>query len=90
MLAVSTGLDSFLNPQDIGPMYPFVGAEVALVIVGFFLWLAWHFVQARAETREDEAARAHYAEIGLERAMLHGGSGLIATEDEWEQRRHPG
>ena len=90
MIAVSTGLESFLDPQDIGPLYPFVGAEVVLVVVAFFGWLAWHFLQARAESREDEAARAHYLEIGLERAMHHGGSGLIATDDEWEQGRARG
>ena len=87
MLAVSTGLESFLNPEDIGPMYPFVGAELVLVVLAFFLWLGWHFLQARSETRDDEEARASYAEVGLQRAMHHGGSALIASDDEWEQRR---
>jgi hypothetical protein len=36
---------------DIGPIYPFVGWEMALFIVGLVLWIGWHVVQARRETR---------------------------------------
>ena len=54
--AVSTGLESFLDPQDIGPMYPFDGAEVAFAALAFFLWLGWHFLQARGETAENRDA----------------------------------
>jgi len=83
MLAVSTGIDSFLNPQDIGPLYPFVGAEVLLSGVALFLWLAWHFLQGRGESREHRDACAMYADVGLDRAMYHGASALMATEEEW-------
>lgn len=85
-LAVTTGLDSFLNPQDIGPMYPFVGAEVWLYfVVGVILWLGWHALQITGETREEDDARQMYQEIGLDRAMFHGGSALIATDEEWRE-----
>ncbi|MDP8909848.1 MAG: hypothetical protein M3N47_12215 [Chloroflexota bacterium] len=90
MLAVSTGVDSFVEPTEIGPLYPFVGAEVALFAVALFMWLAWHFLQARGETREHRDACALYDEIGLDRAMHHGGSALIASEEEWTRSSHGG
>jgi hypothetical protein len=37
---------------DIGPIYPFVGTEVALLIIGVVAWIAWHVVQIRREERE--------------------------------------
>lgn len=41
---------------DIGPLYPFVGSEMILVIVAVIFWLWWHVQQLRAEQREyDEA-----------------------------------
>lgn len=44
---------------DIGPIYPFVGWEVPMVILGFVFWIGWHYVQIRAENRqlESEARR---------------------------------
>lgn len=44
---------------DIGPMYPFVGTEMLMVIVVGAFWIAWHIIQLRAEHREfqDEIAR---------------------------------
>ena len=47
------------NISEIGPLYPFVGSEFALFIVAMVLWIVWHIVQARAETKgyEDEIAR---------------------------------
>ena len=83
MLAVSTGVDSFVKPGELGPLYPFVGTEMILFGVAFFLWLAWHFLQARGETREHREACALYDEIGLDRVMHHGGTALIASEEEW-------
>jgi len=44
---------------DIGPIYPFVGWEVPMVIVGYIFWIGWHYVQMRMENRqlESEARR---------------------------------
>ena len=37
---------------DIGAIYPFVGSEMALVVIGVALWIAWFVLQARMEDRE--------------------------------------
>ena len=47
------------NISEIGPLYPFVGAEVLLFVVGMALWIVWHVLQIRTETQsyEDEIQR---------------------------------
>ena len=87
-LAFSTGLDSFMNPEEIGPMYPFAGAEWVFVAIGVVIWLLWHAAQIRGETSENREAIEMYERIGLDRAMYHGGSALIATDEEWDQEIH--
>lgn len=43
---------------DIGPLYPFVGWEVPMVILCAIFWIGWHIVQIRMETRQlEEEAR---------------------------------
>jgi len=45
--------------SQIGPVYPMVGTEVILVVIGVVFWLAFHIIQARIEAKEmadDEAA----------------------------------
>jgi hypothetical protein len=42
------------NITDIGPIYPFVGAEWLMVILLLVFWIAWHVVQVRSETRQHE------------------------------------
>lgn len=45
--------------SQIGPIYPMVGTEFTLFIIGVAFWLAFHIIQARIEKREmeeDEAA----------------------------------
>ena len=83
MLAVSTGLDSFSNPKDIGPMWPFEGLEWLFVVIAVVLWLGWHILQALAETRQQHEAVAAYERMGMDRAMYHGASALTATDEEW-------
>lgn len=42
---------------DIGPIYPFVGTEFILFLIGMAFWVAWHIVQIKGETarlKEDE------------------------------------
>ena len=44
---------------QLGPIYPFVGSEGILVIIGLAFWLGFHFLQAgveREEFRKDEEA----------------------------------
>ena len=45
--------------SEIGPLYPFVGSELALFLVGMVLWIVWHILQVRTENRayEDEITR---------------------------------
>lgn len=43
---------------DIGPIYPFVGSEYMLWIIGMVLWILWHVVQSRVEKSQyDEEIR---------------------------------
>jgi len=45
--------------STIGPIYPMVGTEMILVIIGVLFWLAFHVLQAGIERKEldaDEAA----------------------------------
>ncbi len=47
------------NIADIGPIYPFVGTEFLLWVVGMAGWIIWHIWQTRIENRtyEDELRR---------------------------------
>lgn len=48
------------NISDIGPIYPFVGSEVFLWILGLVLWILWHIIQTRMESRTyDEEVRKY-------------------------------
>lgn len=37
------------NPLEVGPMYPWVGSEVVLFLVGLALWVCWMVWQLRTE-----------------------------------------
>ncbi len=50
---MATGpVDNWLNLDTFGAIYPFVGTEMMLVIVGFAFWLIWHFIQLKKENAE--------------------------------------
>ena len=34
---------------DIGPLYPMVGSETILVVIGLVIWIGWHIWQFRME-----------------------------------------
>ncbi|MEM7061505.1 MAG: hypothetical protein AAF557_28345 [Pseudomonadota bacterium] len=40
--------------SQIGPLYPMVGSEFLLVVIGVVFWLGFHVLQARIEKREFE------------------------------------
>lgn len=44
--------------SQIGPIYPMVGSEFLLVVIGIALWLLFHILQARIEKKEFEADEA--------------------------------
>jgi hypothetical protein len=63
---------------DIGPMYPMVGTEGLLVIIGVVAWIVWHVIQAKRENREyEDQVRKYGGRESLKR--------LIAEEDP----KHP-
>lgn len=47
------------NIADLGAVYPMVGSEGVLVIIGLATWIAWHIIQTKIENRtyEDEIRR---------------------------------
>ena len=63
---------------DIGPMYPMVGMEGVLVIIGVAAWIVWHVIQAKRESREYEEQIGKY---GSPESLKR----LIAEEDP----KHP-
>ena len=59
---------------EIGPIYPMVGAEGLLVVIGLALWIVWHVIQAKRENRDyEEQIRKYGSPDSLKR--------LIAEED---------
>ena len=59
---------------DIGPIYPMVGTEGLLVVIGVVLWIVWHVIQAKRENSDyEEQIRKYGSPESLKR--------LIAEED---------
>ena len=89
IVGFSTGLDSFSNITEIGPMYPFENLEWLFVLIGVVLWLLWHVGQIGGETAENEQSRVACETLGIERVMYYGGSAIVPTDQEWaEAARH--
>ncbi|MDF1668734.1 MAG: hypothetical protein P1U83_03890 [Roseovarius sp.] len=44
--------------SQIGPIYPMVGTEMILFVVGLIFWLGFHVLQAGIEKKEMEADEA--------------------------------
>jgi len=42
------------NIADIGPIYPMLGTEGILVIIGVVLWIVWHILQNKMENKAYE------------------------------------
>jgi hypothetical protein len=51
-------LDWSGNMLDIGPIYPFVGWEGFMVLLGFIFWVGWHYLQIRMENRQHDSEAA--------------------------------
>ena len=59
---------------DIGPIYPMVGTEGLLVVIGVAFWIVWHVIQAKRENRDyEDQIRKYGSPESLKR--------LIAEED---------
>ena len=71
---MSTGLvDNWLNVDTFGPIYPFVGTEMMLAIVGIAFWIGWHIWQIR---RENEEFRKD-----IENIKKQGGPGKVLDDE---------
>ncbi|MBM3484813.1 MAG: hypothetical protein FJX66_16165 [Alphaproteobacteria bacterium] len=66
---LSTGLSSFSNPSQIGPMYPGVGVEWLLVLILFLAWVIFHVVQFRGETKEFKEIAEEVRKRGVDNMM---------------------
>lgn len=42
---------------EVGPIYPFQGWEVVMVVIGVIFWLGWHVIQMRRESAHLEKAK---------------------------------
>jgi len=51
---MSTGVESFTELDTLGPIYPMVGGEGILFIIGLALWIIWHIWQICIEKSEHE------------------------------------
>jgi hypothetical protein len=49
---------------DIGPIYPFVGAEFLLFLVGMVFWIGWHVWQFRIESKQFDEDQARIQRAG--------------------------
>jgi hypothetical protein len=47
---------------DIGPLYPFVGTEFILWIIGMALWIGWHIWQSRIENAQYDEERRRFGD----------------------------
>ncbi len=53
---MATGMvENWANVDVAGPIYPFVGSEVLLVVVGLAFWIGWHIIQLKEESSELES-----------------------------------
>lgn len=57
---MNTGLTSFSDPANIGALYPFVGLEVPMVIIGVIIWIGFHILAEREETQKWNDAEAAF------------------------------
>ncbi|HKJ52703.1 MAG TPA: hypothetical protein VKB27_14450 [Gammaproteobacteria bacterium] len=71
---MATGaVDNWLNVDTFGAIYPFVGTEKFLAIVGIACWIIWHIWQIKKENAEFSK--------DIENINRQGGPGKV-LEDE--------
>jgi hypothetical protein len=58
------------NIVDIGPIYPFVGWEVLMVILCLVFWIGWHILQIKMENDQlDKEAQNLRHAANLKKAL---------------------
>ncbi len=58
------------NITEIGAIYPFVGTEFMLFIIGLVFWIWWHVVQTRAENRQYEEEIKRFGSADSLKSMI--------------------
>ena len=62
MATVTNWIDHLSASEVQGAVYPGVGTEGILVLVGIVLWIGWHVLQNNAESKHlEELARKKHA-----------------------------
>ena len=71
---MATGpVDNWLNIDTFGAIYPFVGTEMLLTIVGFAFWIGWHIWQIKKESAEFNE--------DIENIKKQGGPGKVLDDE---------
>ena len=71
---MATGMvDNWVNVDTFGPIYPFVGGEVLLALLGIAFWIIWHIWQIKGEAAEFNN--------DLEKINQRGGVGKVLDEE---------
>ncbi len=60
---------------EVGAIYPMVGSEVVLWVVGLALWFIWHIWQVKFENSTYEADMAEYGTPEALKKALEGDDG---------------
>lgn len=55
--------------NEIGAIYPFVGSEGLLVIIGLVTWVGWHVVQTKRENARFEEQKQRYTKDKLSQVI---------------------
>lgn len=71
---MATGaVDNWINVDAFGAIYPFVGSEGFLAIVGIAFWIIWHFWQIKKENAEFQK--------DIENINRQGGPGNVLADE---------
>lgn len=77
---MATGnVENWLDVDKLGAIYPFVGTEAVLAIVGIVFWVIWHFIQIGKENRE-------FAK-DIENIRAKGGPGAVLDEESGREMK---
>jgi len=71
---MATGLvETWADTDKLGAIYPFVGSEGLLVIIGLAFWIGWHIWQIKEESAEFNS--------DIEKIKERGGIGKVLDEE---------
>ena len=71
---MATGaVDNWLNVDSFGAIYPFVGSEGFLAVVGIAFWIGWHIIQIKKEGAEFRG--------DIENINKQGGPGKVLDDE---------